>query len=74
MADTSQNRRSARAKLERAQEDIVAACKLLRDDGLPENADELMKEARRLRVWTQRDGWLDILDRQLVDQKQGRVA
>lgn len=54
--------RAARAKVNRAREDLVEAARRLRLAGLPENADSLMVEARRLQVWTQQHGWLDMID------------
>lgn len=58
----SQKRRSARAKLKSAHEDIVTACRLLREDNLSWFADLLMGIARQLHVWIQKDGWMDQLD------------
>ena len=53
-----------RVQLAEAEEKIRTACGMMRRHGLPENADELMRSHNHLRVWTQKDGWLDILERQ----------
>ncbi|WP_212525872.1 hypothetical protein [Actibacterium sp. MT2.3-13A] len=53
-----------RAQIGQAEEKLQTACALMRRSGLPENADELARELKRLRVWTQRDGWLDVLEAQ----------
>ena len=60
--------KAIRAKLERASEDMRTACQMLRDHDHPENADELMRTVKHLRVWTRRDGWLDIIKRQDLEQ------
>lgn len=53
--------RAVRAKCERAEDDLRTACALLREAGLAQNADDLMRTVRHLRVWTQADGWLDCI-------------
>lgn len=54
---------AVRTRLQMAEEQLAIACKLLRENGLPENADELVKDLSRIRVWTQKDGWLDWIEK-----------
>lgn len=56
--------KAARAKCEEAEEKLAIACSVLRANGWPENANELVRTLRHLRVWTQKDGWFDILEAQ----------
>lgn len=53
-------------QLEEAQAHILAACTLLRTNGYPESADDLMRSARSVKVWRQRDGWLEFLSREPI--------
>ena len=53
--------RAVRVQIAQAEEKLAIACKLLRDNGMPENADELSRDLKHLRVWTMQDGWLDCL-------------
>ncbi|EEX09612.1 hypothetical protein SL1157_1656 [Ruegeria lacuscaerulensis ITI-1157] len=55
---------AVRSQIEQAEEKLQVACRLLRENGWPENSDELVRSLKHVRVWTQRDGWLDILARQ----------
>jgi hypothetical protein len=52
---------AVRSQIEQGLEHLTIACGLLRQNGWPENADELMRTVRHGRVWTQSDGWLDHL-------------
>lgn len=54
---------AVRVQVRKAEECLQTACKELRQGGFPESADELAKDLQRLRVWTQKDGWLDWLDK-----------
>lgn len=54
---------AVRAQIEQAEEKLRLACQLLRQNGWPENADELIRSVKHVRVWTQKDGWLDCLAR-----------
>lgn len=54
---------AVRCQIEQAQEKLVIACDVLRRHGFPEFADDLMRPARALRVWTQQDGFLDCMAR-----------
>jgi len=54
---------AVRVPLVQAEEKLRIACRLLRDNGFPESSDELVRDLKHLRVWTQKDGWLDYLDR-----------
>jgi hypothetical protein len=56
-------------QLEEAQAHLVTACKLLRTNGYPENADDLMRSVRAVQVWVQQDGWLDALHREPIQHK-----
>ena len=58
------NFKAVRAQLEQAELMIRTAAVLLRRGGMPENADEVMIHQKKLRVWTQPDGWLDMLEKQ----------
>lgn len=51
--------KAVRVQLDQAHERVLTACKLLRTNGFPKIADELMRQARGLQVWTQKDGWID---------------
>ncbi len=55
---------AVRSQIEQAEAKLRVACRLLRENGWPENSDELVRSLKHVRVWTQRDGWLDILARQ----------
>ncbi len=52
---------AVRSQIEQAEAKLQIACRLLRENGWPENSDELVRSLKHVRVWTQRDGWLDIL-------------
>ena len=54
---------AVRVQVEQAQEHLVAACKILRTNGWPQNADDLMRSVKHVQVWTQKDGWIDCLAR-----------
>ena len=54
---------AVRSQIEQGLEHLTIACGLLRQNGWPENANELMRTVKHGRVWTQADGWLDHLDR-----------
>jgi len=53
---------SVRAHLAKAEAAISAACEDLRAAGLPENANSQAVELTRLRIWTDKGGWLDHLE------------
>lgn len=55
--------KAVRVQVEQAHEHLVTACRILRTNGFPETANDLMRAARLVQVWTQKDGWLDALDR-----------
>ena len=50
-----------RVQLQQAEEKLQIACKLLRENGWPENADDLSQILKSIRVWTMRDGRLGCL-------------
>lgn len=54
---------AVRVQLQQAEEKLQTACKLLRENGWPENADSLSIEVKRLRVWTGKDGWISNLEK-----------
>ena len=56
--------KAIRTQLNEAETKMRNACEMMRRHGLPENADELTRTVKHLRVWTQKDGWLDILESQ----------
>jgi hypothetical protein len=53
-------------QIEEAHAHLLTACALLRTNGYPESADDLMRSARSVQVWIQQDGWLDHLSREPV--------
>lgn len=55
--------KAVRVQVEQAREHLVAACKILRTSGFAQSADELMRSVKHVQVWTQKDGWLDALER-----------
>ena len=55
--------RAVRSQIEEAQEKLQTACSILRGGGFPENADALAGDLKRLRVWTQAQGWLSYLEK-----------
>jgi hypothetical protein len=57
---------AVRVQIQQAHEHLLTACTILRTNGFPENADELMRSVKQVQVWTQRDGWLDCLARDPV--------
>lgn len=54
---------AVRVQIAQAEERLQVACKELRSNGWPDSADELAIDLRRVRIWTQKDGWLDWLGR-----------
>lgn len=62
--------KAVRVQVEQAQEHLVTACAILRTNGWPDNADELMRSVRHVRVWTQKDGWLDALARAPIEVRE----
>lgn len=54
--------KAIRVQLGEAEEKMRCAIKMMRDNGLPDNANELTRTLKHLRVWTQPDGWLDALE------------
>lgn len=61
--------KAVRVQIEQAHEHLVTACKILRTNGWPTNADELMRSVKHVQVWTQKDGWLDALQRPPIAAK-----
>lgn len=55
--------KAVRVQVEQAVDHLRIACTLLRTNGWPENADELMRSVKHVQVWTQKDGWIDCLAR-----------
>jgi hypothetical protein len=62
--------KAVRVQVEQGLEHLTAACTILRTNGWPENADELMRTVKHGRVWTQKDGWLDCLERDPIEVKE----
>lgn len=60
-----------RVHLAQAEEKLQAACAILRQNGWPETAEELVKHLRMLRVWTQPHGWLDWLEKPAPGEVRG---
>lgn len=52
---------AVRSQISQAEEKLVIACGLLRKNGWPQNADDLMRSVKHVQVWTMKDGWLDCL-------------
>jgi hypothetical protein len=61
---------AVRVQVEQGLEHLTTACAILRTNGWPENADELMRTVRHGRVWTQKDGWLDMLERKPIEVRE----
>lgn len=61
---------AVRAQIEQGKDKLLLACKLLRQNGWPENADELMRSVHHVSVWTQKDGWLDWLEKPMTDDPE----
>jgi hypothetical protein len=59
-------------QIEEAHAHLLTACTLLRTNGYPESADDLMRSARSVQVWTQRDGWLEFLAREPIPVAGGQ--
>ena len=55
--------RAVRNQIAEAEEKLQTACSILRGGGFPENADALAGNLKRLRVWTQPQGWLSYLEK-----------
>lgn len=53
-------------QIEESHQHLVTACKLLRTNGYPDSADDLMRSVRTIQIWTQRDGWLEALAREPI--------
>jgi hypothetical protein len=53
-----------RSQVEQAQEHLRNACQMLRQEGWPETADDLMRAHKLLQTWTQPCGWLDLMEAQ----------
>jgi hypothetical protein len=56
--------RTARSLVAQAQEKVNTACVVLRRNGLGEVADDLARLAKQAKVWNDRDGYLDQIERQ----------
>ncbi len=52
-----------RCQLRQAEEKLQIACKLLRENGFPESADDLVRHLRGIRVYKQKDGFLDWMEK-----------
>lgn len=55
---------AARSQIKQAEEKLQTALKVLRKAGWTESADELLPILKRAQCWTQKDGWLDWLERE----------
>lgn len=55
--------KSLRVRIGKAETELQEACKMLRNNGFDETADELMVDLKRLRVWTAPEGWIHYLGR-----------
>lgn len=54
--------RAVRAQIEQAQEHLTIACKVMRNNGFPESANDLSRNLKMLNVWTQQSGLLHWLE------------
>ena len=55
---------AVRSQIDQAEEHLQIACKLLRQNGWPETADELVRPLKVLRTWTQPAGWIEAMERE----------
>lgn len=55
--------KAVRVQISQAEAQIAQACVILRRNGFPESADDLSRQLKALRVWTQPNGWLHWLER-----------
>jgi hypothetical protein len=55
--------KAVRVQIQEGLEKLNVACAILRRNGWVENADELSRTVKHGRVWTQKDGWLDMLEK-----------
>lgn len=53
---------AVRCQIAQAEEKLQIAAKLLRDNGWPETSDEFVKMLKLSRIWSQPNGWLDMLE------------
>lgn len=60
---------AVRAQIEQAEEKLQIACKELLKGGLTETHPHLLSLLRQCRVWTQKDGWLDWLEKDPIDHE-----
>ena len=56
--------RTARSLVSQAHEKVTTACVVLRRNGLGEIADDLSRLAKQAKVWNEKDGYLDHIERQ----------
>ena len=54
---------AVRCQLRQAEEKLQISCKMLRENGAPDSANDLLRTLKMVRVWTQKDGFLDYLEK-----------
>lgn len=54
---------AVRVQIRQAEEKLTIALRLLREAGWVETHPYLLRIHNQLRVWTQKDGWLDWLEK-----------
>lgn len=54
---------AVRSQLRQSEDKLRTALVILRKAGWEENANELLRTLKHLQVWTQKDGWLDFLEK-----------
>lgn len=54
---------AVRSQITQAEEKLQIACRLLRENGWTETAPHLISILMQARVWTQKDGWIDMLEK-----------
>lgn len=63
---------AVRCQMQQAEEKMQIAAKLLRTNGYPESADDVVRLLKQSRVWTQPDGFLHFLEQ--PDAPEGDAA
>lgn len=56
--------KAARSQVKQAEQKLQAALVAMRKGGWPESADHLLPILKQIRVWTQKDGWFDQLEKE----------
>ena len=54
---------AVRCQMNQSEEKLRIAMRLMRENGYPESADDVFRILKQMQVWTQKDGWLDCLEK-----------